>query len=367
MTKAPNVKVVADKGKIRLQWNLGGKRHYLYLGLPDGKANRLKGQQLALEIEADIELGRFDTTLEKYKLNATTGKRFRDYSVLELFSQWLDYKSSHVTARTLEWYDLTANNLRDFFGSRRAQTISSDDAINFLKWLRQTDLGPETISRRIEAIAACWRWALKRQLCSENPWAELPALLQAAPPEKPTPFTKSEVRTILTALDLQPTQKQLAPFVSFLFGTGCRIGEAIGLRWKNVSANCDRVVICEQLTRGVRKAGKTKTRTIWLTPTLQGMLKDLRKPNPSPTDLVFTWNGRAINLNNFRRRVWEPTLLQCNIAYRRPYATRHTFISHALEEGLHPLTISQITGHSVKVLFDHYASALSKPKLPELF
>ena len=40
--------------------------------------------------------------------------------------------------------------------------------------------------------------------------------------------------------------------------------------------------------------------------------------------------------------------------------------SHALEAGVSPTTIAAMTGHSVQVLYEHYAAAIKAPQLPDI-
>ena len=51
-------------------------------------------------------------------------------------------------------------------------------------------------------------------------------------------------------------------------------------------------------------------------------------------------------------------LEKLEIEYRKPYATRHTAISHALANGANPLAVAEQTGHDPQILFKHYASVL---------
>ena len=161
-----------------------------------------------------------------------------------------------------------------------------------------------------------------------------------------------------------------ADFVEFLFGTGCRTSEAIGLRWQHVSDDCASVWIGESLTRGERKATKTnRARTITVTPRLQSVLKARRPAQPEPDQLVFTSpKGGSIDDHNFRNRAWVKILMKLEIDYRKPYTTRHTLISHALDLGQSPVMIAQLTGHDVQTLYENYAGSVnSRPRLPDLF
>lgn len=154
-----------------------------------------------------------------------------------------------------------------------------------------------------------------------------------------------------------------------MFSTGCRTAEAIGLRWKHLSDDCSTVWIGESLSRGVRKPTKTnRARTITLTPNLQVMLLKKKTANPDPDTLVFTFpKGGAIDDCNFRNRLWKTVLTRLEIDYRKPYTTRHSLISHALDQGINPVMVAQLTGHDVQVLYENCAGNVnSRPRLPEL-
>ncbi|MDX2272709.1 MAG: tyrosine-type recombinase/integrase [Cyanobacteriota bacterium] len=121
--------------------------------------------------------------------------------------------------------------------------------------------------------------------------------------------------------------------MEFLFGTGCRTGEAFGLRWKHLSHDCSSVWIGESISREVSKATKTnKSRDVKLTPKLQEMLMVRRGENLDPESLVFpTPTGLAIDDHNFSRRAWKSVLGNVKVPYRKLYNTRHTASSHCLE------------------------------------
>ena len=87
-----------------------------------------------------------------------------------------------------------------------------------------------------------------------------------------------------------------------------------------------------------------------------------RKPdNLNPEALVFpSPKGKCINDHTFRRRAWTKILIPLEINYRKPYATRHTAISHALANGANPLAVAEQTGHDPQILFKHYASVIQK-------
>ena len=98
-----------------------------------------------------------------------------------------------------------------------------------------------------------------------------------------------------------------------------------------------------------------------LTSKVAQMLAARQPDECNPDDLIFPApQGEEINDRGFRRRAWKTVLKKVEIEYRKPYATRHTAISHALSNGANPLAVAEQTGHDPQILFKHYASVIQK-------
>lgn len=358
------VQVGADKGWLRLRWTYQGKRYALTLGLPDSKVNKTVAQQKANQIELDIASGHFDLSLKRYK---PQHHKLAQITAVNLFRLFAEEKAKQVYQRSLEKYRATVNYLAEYFQDKSAQ-ISESSAGNFAEWLSDRH-GQLVLKERIGLLKACWEWGQKKGLVVTNPWVELAQRIKVPPKQMPKPFTREEIGAIIQAFRSDRYYYPYADYVEFLFGTGCRTSEAIGLKWKHLSDNYSTVWIGESLSRGVRKSTKTnRARTIALTPRLKAMLLVRRLTNPDPEGLVFTSpTGKAIDDQNFRNRAWKTVLTRLEIDYRKPYTTRHTLISHALDLGMNPVMVAQLTGHDVQTLYENYAGNVnSRPMLPEL-
>lgn len=347
------------KGVLRLVWSFQGKQHYLYCGLADTPLNRIVAEGRAKIIEGDLVTGNFDPTLAKYR-----PERQNQISVTELFERFIESKRQQLDPRTLEKYQGLLNRLRDYFGEKAATVIGDTESEKFQRHLA-TLITPITLKERIGLLKACWEWALKKKILMNNPWAELK--IRVPPKQKPKPFTVGEILQILEEIQLH--YPHYANFTEFLFGTGCRTGEAIGLRWKHLNDDCSQVWIGESISRGECKPAKTnRSRIIPLTPRLQQMLLARRPDCFTPEDLVFySPTGVAIDDHNFRNRIWKPALQALNISYRKPYTTRHTLVSHALEKGMSAVSVAELTGHNARTLYQSYAGIVNKIKLPDIF
>lgn len=361
------VSVEVFQERLRLRWRQGGKRYTLSIGLPDSKVNRTVAQQKASQIQLDLISGNFDPTLKKYK--PCTSTQIAQIGVATLFAKFCEYKAKSVSDKTMEKYRATLGYITRFFESDWVSEVDVDKAEKFADWLSTQNLSSGQRKRRIEELRACWNWALTQEFTEKNPWIELPGRLKVPPKQMPKPFSREEVHAIIQGFRADRYYYRYADYVEFLFGTGCRTGEAIGLRWRHISDDCSTVWIGESISRGVHRATKTnKARTITLTSRLQTMLAIRRQDNPAADSLVFPApKGGAIDDHNFRNRAWKKVLTKLDIDYRKPYNTRHTLISHALAQGMNPVEVAQLTGHDVQTLYENYAGSVnSRPRLPEI-
>nr|WP_238717835.1 site-specific integrase [Petrachloros mirabilis] len=242
-----------------------------------------------------------------------------------------------------------------------AHQVSDRKAGDFMAAMME-QLNSRTAKERLWMLQACWKWAQGRfHIADENPWNGLAAKIKVQPRQRVKPFTEGEIKAILAAFRHHAQYRHYSDFVAFLFGIGCRFGEAAGLRWEHISPGFETVWIGESISRGHRKSTKTgKARTVVLSPGVAAMLRSRHKGlNPKPTDLVFpSPKGQPINDHNFRRRAWKNILERCHIEYRKPYAARHSAISHALANGANPIAVAEASGHDKRVLLDTYSHVI---------
>ena len=214
-------------------------------------------------------------------------------------------------------------------------------------------------------LSECWQWG-KQDL---DPWKLVKVKDDLK--HKPKPFTQPEVQLILETFKSDHYYSHYYPYVYFLLNTGCRPAEAAGLRWGAINETCTNIWIGRTITRG-NKEKNTKTGDIRNFPCnlrIQVFLKELKPPDAKESDLVFPApKGGPIGDNNFCKRAWTKVLAKAGIAYRKPYLTRSTFVSHCLQAGMPPAVVADITGHNVKTLYQDYAGCIvARPQIPGLY
>ena len=374
------VKVESDKGWLRLRFTFGGKRRAFALGLPDTDINRKFAEQKARQIELDILSSNFDSSLQKYKPQTQSEEtKANSITTEELILRFIEKKSHFVSSpRSLEKYQTVLTHLKSFrvkskrindsWANRPAIDFTQDCSEQLYQYLL-CRLAPVTLKQSIVWLSACWQWGIEEEIIEFDPWKPLIKRIKVPPKQMPKPFTQQEIKAIIQGFEQDKYYSHYVEFVEFLFGTGCRTGEAIGLCWKHLSEDCSTVWIGESLSRGIRKATKTnRARTITLTSRLQSLLLSMKSNNFDLEKPVFTSRqGKAVDDHNFRNRAWKSVLAKVGVEYRKPYNTRHTLISHALDRGMNPVAVAQLTGHDVQTLYENYAGNVnSRPILPEI-
>jgi integrase len=99
-----------------------------------------------------------------------------------------------------------------------------------------------------------------------------------------------------------------------------------------------------------------KKRTFPCNSKLKEFLISIKPENCNPDDLIFPAPyGGLIDVGRFRNRIWEPLITAMGIEYRKPYQTRHTFVTLALESGHTVQDVARLVGNSPEVIYKHYA------------
>ena len=366
MPKKPKgtVAITVDKGRLRLRWQAEGKRYTLYLGILDTPENRKLAQAKAISIELDVNSGNFDKSLNKYK---STTKRTVEkpieirYSANEILQAYTE-QCKHLDPRTIEKYKALCNHLLAF--ELKHQEIEPQKFIEYLKTYQKA----RTIRDRLAILKATWRLATSKQLTQKNIWLAIDAKsIKTGTKQPPKPFSKEEINAILKGFKESEKYSFYYNYVRFLFLTGFRTGEAVGLRWRHIADDYSYIWVGEIITNGQQKPAKNhKDRIFPCNQELKEFLLSIKPDNSTANDLIFTSpKGQPINANNFCRRAWRTILTAAGIPFRKPYNTRHTFVSHCLISGMHPLEVAPITGHDVQVLYKNYAGNVTgKAEVP---
>ena len=366
--KKGTVQVKNSNDRLQLVFSWQRQRYYFSTGLPDSPINRKLAEQKARQIELDFVSGNFDPSLDKYRPEVEQSQSQRKTpatpKLLDLWLQYMEYRTPNISPTTLNsTYEPVAAHIR------KCKTDGLKNPLKFRTELLKATTESQARRSLMQISAAC-DWGLKHNLIQENPFSGmyLDMLQSKAPP--PVAFTVEERDRIIAAFanDSRPgtDYRHYAPFVKFLFWTGCRPCEAIGLRWGSVLPDCSRVHFHESIVeisgRKVRrKEDKTAVKRWFTCPdNLKELLQSIRPEHPDPEALVFpSPKGHSMTASNFRDRGWTAILSELGLSMKEgikmtPYNCRDTFITLQALQGHSSTTIARWVGNSSKIIEERY-------------
>ncbi len=376
--------------RLRIRFRVNSQQKSFSLGIADTPENRVKGESIVRQMHLDMLSGNFDSTLGKYKplSHLTVVEAIKPKTALDLAQLWdkyTEFRSKQVSETTLK-----LNYARVFSHIQKLPTKSLGDAVLIRDYLLAKN-SAYTAKRILTQINACCNWAMRSKLIDLNPFHEMVAEIKLSKTELESldidPFSKKERETIIQAFKEHDSYSRYASFVEFLFLTGCRTSEAVGLKWKHISPDCSKITFCETIvnvsSKKIRKGLKTQDkRTFPCNRQLRSFLLSIKPENVEPDSPVFTSiKGLEINAHTFNAMCWhgcenkgrryvgivQKLADEGKIDHYRPqYQTRHTFITLCLDAGIEVKDVARWVGNTPEIIYKHYAGNRRDLQVPEL-
>ena len=184
---------------------------------------------------------------------------------------------------------------------------------------------------------------------------------------KPDPFTAEERDVIVE--HFREKQPRYYAFVATLFWTGMRTSEAVALGWSDVDLKKGIIAIRRSRYFGADNPTKTvaSEREIRIGGRMIALLRAHRPLNATESDYVFqNIQGKPIKQDKWRKKYWYRALRACEIPPRKFYATRHTFLSVALSNGVNIKFLAEYCGTSVEMIEKHYGRYINSDATEQL-
>jgi integrase len=204
--------------------------------------------------------------------------------------------------------------------------------------------GPSTIAKAYRLLSSMMATAVVDDLIARNPCIEKGAGVERAAEVRVA--SPAQVAAIAAAID-----PRYRAFVLTAAYAGCRWGELIALRQKNLDLLHRRLDVVEQVVElkdGSRLRCEPKTRAGRRVVHLPaGLVEELERHlahfvEPDPDGLVFTSGGGApLRQSNFHNRNWAPALREAGVEKLRFHDLRHVAGTLATVSGA---TIREVQG-----------------------
>lgn len=282
----------------------------------------------------------------------------------------LTIRTRHYSPKTSEAYVHWVRRFVRFHGLRHPDQLNVGDVNAFLTHLAiDLDLSPSTQNQAASALAFLYREVLGKPI-------ESPAdFIRAKKPRNlPVVLTRREVASLLAHLD-----GDVRTVAVLLYGSGLRLTEALRLRIKDLDferreilvrrpkSSRDRVTVLPDIAVRPLKARIERTREMWQRDRRRGggwvELPDAfaRKAPHAGTDWPWQWVFPATRTylhpttGQRRRHHLHQTVVQravlragreASFSKRATsHSLRHSFATHALEDGYNIRTIQELLGH----------------------
>ncbi len=140
--------------------------------------------------------------------------------------------------------------VRNGFGKKKLTDVRFSDVLLFYNALHESGLAVSTVDSVHTVLHPTFQMAVRDNIIRFNPtdgtMAELKKKLDGRP-EPRQALTIEQERAFLKWID-KPDYERWRPLFTFMFGTGCRVGEVIGIRWKDIDFKKNTININHNIT-----------------------------------------------------------------------------------------------------------------------
>lgn len=276
----------------------------------------------------------------------------------DIFWRYREFKRGELKPSSLKNLNSVIRKIEDF----PTDGLTNDAARQISQHLLRT-YTRDSARRALQQLGAACKWAIAHGELENNPFENLQLKKKKKRP-RIDPFSEQEKKQIIAGFQDDPKHQHYAQYVEFLFLSGCRISEVVGLRWADIEP--DRIRLWSPVVERQRN-DSLKTGDIRFFP-INSQLQDLidRIGRRGESDSVFSSEqGALVDAGNFLRRHWKPVLEGLRIRYRKAQNTRHTFATSCLAKGVPPVKVAQLIGDNLSTLMRHYAGFIPG-HVPEL-
>lgn len=372
--RAANGSVTVEiRGKalgLRLPERHFGTQRYFALLLPNSPECRAIAELKAKELELELALGKFDGNLEKFRPPVAPTLPAQPKISLGMAELWQEYasaKRSQISPSTWK-----SNYMVISSHSQRCPIQELSRAVDIGDWAI-ANLTSDSAERFLMQVNAACKWAARRGKIASNPFEGYREDLVKSKKTKQAPkvFYEHERLAIIQAFEeLKP---ELLPLIKFYFLTGCRTGEALALRWIDVSPDGCKLSFSKNLVIGaggeiLKEQGKTGVRDFPCNQQLQALLNELgdRKLD----DRIFPFSHQILR-NAWAGKKREGIIYSLERKgkireYLPQYHTRHTFITTCLTQGIAIQELAHWVGNSPEIILKRYAGVIRNVQVPEI-
>lgn len=260
-------------------------------------------------------------------LERLTGKDLTErynMTFAEVFEDWKAEHYKEIGVKGQESYD-RAYAVFEALHDKKFRDLRTPDFQAVLD--EHMSKSQSTVSKYKQLITQMSQWAIREEICTTS-FARFCRLPERKKSEKEI-FTEAEIKK------LEKDGSETARIVLMLLATGMRIGELFALELsayhKTYAVGGSKTAAGRHRIIPIRLEGR---------PHFEYFVQHATGPL-----LLSGYTGNKV-VENFRDRDYYPLLKKLKIKKKSPHATRHTYTSRAVKEGMAPEILQKILGHA---------------------
>jgi integrase len=321
-----------------------GNRHYVTLGQPEDGWDRARAEAELRHVLADVERGIWRPPEREVVETPREVPTFHEFA-----SEWLDARRSELRPRTVKDYEWALSyHLLPFFREHRLTeiTIAEVDRYKAAK-VREGRLGAGRINKTLKLLAQIMDLAIEYELTDRANPARGRRRRVKEPKVRRSWVEAEQLTALLDAAD-----PYLRPVLAVLAGAGLRVGEAIALRWRDIS------IATATLRVGTAKTDAGTDREVDLPGGLVEVLSECkarRRRVGAKDPVLITRTSRCQTVTNIDHRL-KTAIRRANMILEEagiepiservsPHSLRRTYASLRAALGDDPVYIAEQLGH----------------------
>jgi len=260
----------------------------------------------------------------------------------QLLKKFLDYLSlqKNCSANTVKGYRRDVLQFINFLKKKKInsfKSISYEDILSYLGYLRNYGYSETTIGRKVASLKSFFKFLSARKIIKSNPVALLSS--PKKPDRLPDFLTVEEVEKILNI----PSEKNWQSLrdkaiLELLYSTGIRVGELTSLKIGDID-------FFQELIK-VKGKGKKERIVPVGSYALKALIEYIEKrPNKKEKNVFLNKYGKPLTERSVERII-DKYSKKAGIGKKiTPHTFRHTFATHMLDRGADLRTVQELLGH----------------------
>lgn len=236
----------------------------------------------------------------------------------------------------------------------------------FISELMEKGFKKKSIARKVSSLKSFYRFLIKRDLVSTNPFEAV----DTPKVDKPLPkvLYEKEMDAIFASIDQNtPLGQRDLLIMEILYGSGLRVSELCDLTAKNFdfSNHTIKVLGKGNKERIVPMSDKTiEAYNLYYNHGRKNLLRNSKTPDAK--ELLLNKNGTKLTTRGVRVILDNVLTKSGDLMHASPHVLRHTFATHLLDGGADIRSVQEMLGHTSLSTTQIYTS-VSKEKLKEVY